>query len=182
MPHCKHANSEAVAAMPVPSTLTMGLLSRPALHPARAPSRSLHYTVGPLGCPCTAESSCTPHPTPIYPLKPEFQLPATEHISKHASQAGEGLRCGQDHLCWCSSTLKDCRQLAHSPLQPRKLPYCLGRSPARVMEPFLLHSSHPGQFPSPFFLFFSPSSYSVMWGSFLQRWLYEICKLPVGIL
>lgn len=110
MPHCKHANSEAVAAMPVPSTLTMGLLSRPALHPARAPSRSLHYTVGPLGCPCTAESSCTPHPTPIYPLKPEFQLPATAHISKHASQAGEGLRCGQDHLCWCSSTLKDCRQ------------------------------------------------------------------------
>lgn len=151
--------------MPVPSTLTMGLLSRPALHPARALSRSLHYTVGPFGLSLHAESSCTPHPTPIYPLKPEFQLPATAHISS--------MRPGWEGLLGVPGTsmlvflyLKDCSEVSTLSLSSLGSSLTVSADSARVME---VHFTAPtqGSF-LPILPLFSPSSYSVMWGSFLQ--------------
>ena len=155
--------------------------SRPALHPACAPSCSLHSTVGPLGSPCTAKSSCTPLPH----LSTEAWVSAPCHCThQQACISGWGravLRPGPSMLVFLYP--EGLQASSHSLLSS------LGSSltVSADLQPEGWNLSYftaptQGQFPSPFFLFFSPSSYWVMWGSFLQLWLYEICKLPVGIL
>lgn len=156
MPHCKHANNEAMANhAPSLPCWQWDSYSRPALHPACAPSCSLQCTVGPLGGLCTAKSSRT---TPL-PQSIHWSL-SFSSLSLHTSASmrlrpGKGWDVVRTIYVGVPLPWRTAGKLELSPLQPRKLPYYLSRSPARVMEPFLLHSSHPGAVSLPILPLFS---------------------------
>lgn len=183
MPHCKHANNEAMANhAPSLPCWQWDSYSRPALHPACAPSCSLQCTVGPLGGLCTAKSSRT---TPL-PQSIHWSL-SFSSLSLHTSASmrlrpGKGCDAVRTIYVGVPLPWRTAGKLELSPLQPRKLPYFSADLQPEWWNLSYFTTPTQGQFPSPFFLFFPPSSYSVMWGSFLQLWLYEICKLPVDIL